>query len=61
MMKGEHIVRKVVPVKDLHKILQGQSFLQYRAPTDSRLLQEGLCDRCLGSFSRAGMGISEEV
>jgi hypothetical protein len=26
--QGEHIVRKVVPVKDLHSILQGESLLQ---------------------------------
>jgi hypothetical protein len=26
--QGEHIVRRVVPVKDLHGILQGESLLQ---------------------------------
>jgi hypothetical protein len=26
--QGEHIVRRVVPVKDLHSILQGESLLQ---------------------------------
>jgi ADP-ribose pyrophosphatase len=45
--KGEHIVRRVVPVKDLHSILQGGSLsesLGWDMWADDRLRQEGVRD-----------------
>ena len=45
--QGEHIVRRVVPVKDLHGILQGEScheLLRCGLWADNRLRQEGIRD-----------------
>jgi hypothetical protein len=46
MDKGEHIVRRVVPVKDLHSILQGGSLsdTELAAWADGRICQEGIRD-----------------
>jgi hypothetical protein len=62
--QGEHIVRRVIPVKDLHGILQGECLLQaveMEAWTDGRLRQEGVRDRCFGCFCCAGVGVGQEV